>query len=270
MSSSFDSAESSEATLLECPVCLEERRNLWPLACGHAFCRECVEAHVRTRVASNDALHLKCLNPICRVAMSNADVQNACVSETVAAFETQQAQLRQLQSKRRVVFCSTPTCDNRVLNAAHDDERLRFCDVCEQWTCVICKESHANSSPCVPPPANCLRCPLCAAVCVKVSGCNLVKCRSCSAEFCALCQKHAPDGYRHFDTGDCQGKLGSPALPELCAMLYCVCFCAGLLFFLVPFFALGTVVEFLYRVYRLRRWRQQNETKRAASMISAV
>jgi hypothetical protein len=268
MNVEFSSADTSEDSLAECPVCLEEVHSLWPLSCGHAFCRNCIEAHVKSRVAENDALHLRCLNPICRVAISNEDVRFVCVADVFAQFMTQCAELRALQSSKRTIFCSTPSCDNRPLIFSSADEKERFCDVCERWTCVVCGGSHSPNSACLPPPPGCLRCPLCAATCFKVTGCNLVKCASCSANFCAVCQKHTPNGYKHFDEGECKGRLGNPACAELCLMLYMLCCCLAILFFLVPFVAFAFVIEFVVRLVKLRRMRREREARRANMLIT--
>lgn len=267
--SDFSSADTSDlsSTSAECPICLEQVRSLWPLSCGHSFCRECVEAHVTTRLSENDALHLKCPASACGRPLATGDIKFVCTADVAARVAEQQAMLRDIQTRNRVMPCATPDCPGK-LPAVRTNPKQRFCHTCQRATCTLCREQHAESLACAPVPDHLLRCPLCRTLVIKVAGCNLVKCSACTAQFCARCGA-AIDGYSHFDAGECKGHMGRPAAPEVFWIVFVLLVTMACLFFLVPCVAVGLVVEFFVRWRRFRRWqRVQRDLPREDRTIS--
>jgi hypothetical protein len=247
-----------------CAICLEEVKSLWSLSCGHMYCRECIESHVKTLVASGDVFRVVCPTPTCRAPLRDKDVEFVCSADVTAQYRREFARINALRT-REVVPCATPDCAG-VLSAKHRSRAdgrgpsalSRYCEICGRDTCLSCMEQHDPDEKCDAADWK-RRCPKCRCLIVKSTGCNLVKCENCRINFCNLCGQEAD--YSHFDKdGPCKGKLGQPAAPEMVCILLFICAMALCLVPCVPCLGLAACVELVWRVrvwWRVRRNRTE-------------
>jgi hypothetical protein len=160
--SGFESAESSSNSARDdanlelgnqnrtftCEICLDDSlTSLWPLSCGHAYCRECIESHVKTLVSIGDVYRVNCPTPTCRQPLTMRDIEFVCCADVTASYRLEKKRIDSLRS-RDVVPCATPDCAGLLTKAKSAAATMRHCDLCGRDTCLKCMEQHDIAAKC--------------------------------------------------------------------------------------------------------------------------
>jgi hypothetical protein len=138
----------SRQTQFTCDICLDNVAGTpWALSCGHAYCRECIESHVKTLVAIGDVYRVNCPSPTCRRPLSVRDVEFVCCADVAASYRREKARIDALRT-RDVVPCATPDCRGQLAAKHQRLLTMRHCDVCGRDTCLKCMEQHPLAAKC--------------------------------------------------------------------------------------------------------------------------
>ena len=71
-----------------CQTCFEERPddNFYALACGHRFCKECIRATLKQKVADNKVIGVKCLQFGCKEVYVDKHIKMFCKLDDAEKF----------------------------------------------------------------------------------------------------------------------------------------------------------------------------------------
>ncbi|KAK9867526.1 hypothetical protein WJX84_010819 [Apatococcus fuscideae] len=219
----------------QCGICLEEvaGSKCARLACKHAFCAACMQAHCRLHIKEGSLDHLRCPVPDCKRLLEPEAMADVLTEEEVKRWHDLEEQ-RIFERSGRAAYC--PRCSAKCLEA-DDGSNCAQCPRCFFAFCTQCQDSwHPASQPCLSPEValqalklrmqgmqasaselkqrendflslraiqkNSKQCPTCKMAIQKASGCSHMVCGSCGTHFCWKCNKSI-DGYEHFRSGGC-------------------------------------------------------------------
>lgn len=207
------SASADPGEEITCGTCFCEvpRSEGTQMQCGHFFCNNCWQQHLKIQVSEGKSRRLPCMGVRCGVTCDEAQVKRLLANDAETLDKYMRSLLESyIEDNAMVRWCpSVPSCGRaiRVDGDQHCEpecscgERFCFacgdsphspctCDMWHKWRqkCVDDSETHnwlsANSKPC----------PKCAKLVEKNGGCNLVYCM-CGQAFCWLCGQ--PTGRAH-------------------------------------------------------------------------
>jgi ariadne-1 len=187
----------------ECLICSNESDNFWGLPCGHFFCRDCWEEHIRIQM--DHACYLVPCPGQCPFKLPPESVVHIVGAEMYNQFLEH---LRDDQVSRSVslTHCPNPHCSAPVDQVPWPCDFLKCTrcsfEFCRASGCEQC-QSHA--------PATCAekaiwasvtdddlmfqraagtaykKCPKCSVPIYRWTGCDHMTCSRCHHEFCFIC-----------------------------------------------------------------------------------
>jgi len=104
-----------EDALQICPVCYCEKKLSVRLgSCGHEFCEECVESHIKHFMENNlSTLAPKCLNYHCKISFTEGDIQKYATHEDYTRYSRYKDTIK-VVTGGNMRFCPSPKCDNVI------------------------------------------------------------------------------------------------------------------------------------------------------------
>jgi ariadne-1 len=199
---------------IECPICLDDplKSEAFALSCGHYFCRRCYGMFLNSQVGSGpECLNAWCpgVNDVkdkggsekCKLRIPQSAMKEFLTPENAVKYESYVLNAF-VDSHPKLRFCPSPGCEKIAIGSAvtHVD-----CH-CSQPFCFRCGEEVHDPSSCGQLGewkekcnnesetanwiiANTKKCPKCQARIEKNQGCNHMKCKNCSFDFCWQCME---------------------------------------------------------------------------------
>lgn len=196
------SAATSVST--HCPIC---DRDLLPsemlsMECGHAFCRDDWSEHIQTRILSDEADHIPCMQTGCKSLVVDSDFVKRAVPARLYKKFIDMAVKKIVDTHPLWKRCPAANCSYVFkLDGSRKDVRcicnFPFCTRCNSESHVPCtcqmlveweKKNKSESENTNWILVNTQLCPKCKWPIEKNGGCNHMTCRQCGHEFCWICK----------------------------------------------------------------------------------
>lgn len=194
---------------IECCVCftvIKSSGDIFRLEhCGHMYCRECISLQIAPSALS---FPVECAADQCSQPFVWKDFVNLSqrIGLDLHTFLAASLRSHAAANPNLVRYCPTPDCPV-VYAVSHDIEKNFFCAHCGTSTCTKCHDTYHESITCEQNKASKesskeldewmqkkrksrKHCPKCNVAIEKISGCNHVHCRQCSADICWVCLKY--------------------------------------------------------------------------------
>ncbi|CAL9155770.1 ATP-dependent RNA helicase DEAH11, chloroplastic-like [Musa acuminata AAA Group] len=188
-----------------CPICLCELEDPYKLeACGHTFCRACLENQLESTIRSRDGFPLCCTKVGCQKLILLIDLRSLLSFEKLEELFRASLSAFVASSDGTYRFCPTPDCPNLYRVAPLEEEVGPFiCGACLAETCRKCYLEYHPFVSCerymeykedpdlslaewCRGKENVNNCPSCGLTIEKTEGCNHVECR-CGRHICWVC-----------------------------------------------------------------------------------
>lgn len=185
----------------ECPICLNEiasGKGIILKNCLHIFCEDCLMETVR----SCTGMHVECpfidenLNG-CHCHLNDCEIKYLLPLDEHTKFV--ERQLRLTEQILPTVHCAKTNCPGFEIIESSYIAYAFICAVCKSENCIRCKAIHTNMT-CAEyenpekyssikinaliESKEAMRCPKCAAIVAKVSGCDGMVCSICKTAIC--------------------------------------------------------------------------------------
>lgn len=213
----------SSSKLSICGVCMESSESVTSIrSCGHAFCLDCWESHVRAKVSRGSHL-IRCMESGCDVQIDWGTLAGIIPAGLLDRLENLLADAFLLRNRSRFAYCPNESCSRLHEVVSNDGSSKGSLCVCHRAFCRLCTE---------PPhwPVDCelaatyraqlilngddrlrvegderrvkvKRCPYCSTQMEKGEGCNHMQCR-CGNAFCWGCGgKWEQNNVNHYNCG---------------------------------------------------------------------
>lgn len=198
---------------LECQVCCCEvpASECFSQTCGHFFCNECWRDYLEEKISNSNVINLTCMMKDCRNIISEKQIQKLLKDQTELLEKYQKFKLNKLivtSSDKK--FCPEINCGGYaqktldkfvVCNNGH-----KFCfDCLKKWHGKKkCEDLIDQDFENWKKGKMIKKCPSCKFWTEKNEGCNHMTCRSCSYQWCWICE--GVYTYNHYSaTGACSG-----------------------------------------------------------------
>jgi len=220
--------------LLDCPqssmVKLED--------CGCTFCRECLKQYISFEVMEG-AYDVSCPDPNCvtQGVLSQNQMESLTDKQLMEKHRTFRLNTEVSLDASRT-WCPQAGCDTicHICTGNKSAGVPVTCPTCVKEFCSLCSATWHPGLTCAENGAalvkqgvdmgdvamwmagadaeNIKRCPMCAVPIERDAGCAQMMCKRCKHVFCWYCLASLDDDFllRHYDSGDCQGKLGHSRL----------------------------------------------------------
>eukprot|EP01062_Namystynia_karyoxenos_P031284 TRINITY_DN23216_c0_g1_i1.p1 TRINITY_DN23216_c0_g1~~TRINITY_DN23216_c0_g1_i1.p1 ORF type:complete len:401 (+),score=59.94 TRINITY_DN23216_c0_g1_i1:76-1278(+) len=205
----------SNAAPFDCPVCFcpaASGEGVLVRACGHSFCRECTEAHVREQLEGGGTGLVTCPAQGCLRFFEHRELRALAGADSLGKLD-RRALEQGAAADPTMHLCPTPDCTYIVSWAGEQDGAPRCqCPLCGQSTCLACGVrpyhggftcaawvAHQRQQQTAEEQAACERatqeflarsniriCRRCKVPIIKEVGCDKMKCR-CGYRFCYHC-----------------------------------------------------------------------------------
>ncbi|VDI41957.1 E3 ubiquitin-protein ligase RNF14 [Mytilus galloprovincialis] len=211
------------STTRECVVCfceIEDGKMYRLEACGHSYCKECVQFQFQTDLNS---LPVCCSSEGCEEKWVLKDITNIAdiTNNPVDRLVEKATSSFVAKNKKEYRYCTTPDC--HIIYRVSEKENLFTCPQCESRICTGCHKQYHDGLSCEQVKLaetqeaddknfmlflqgcklNIKKCPNCSTLIEKISGCNRVTCSACTTNICWVCLKHFPTA------GDCYNHLSN-------------------------------------------------------------
>lgn len=126
---------------LTCVVCQEESRFIQkaPVACGHAYCRDCIQDLFHRSFKDESLFPPKCCGDI----LDPSAMRLLLSAEIIINYEKRKVEL---EDPNRT-YCVVKTCSKYIPRANIYQDRA-ICPTCSTQTCALCKSAwHAGDCP---------------------------------------------------------------------------------------------------------------------------
>lgn len=179
----------------ECGLCMDQGESS-TLQCGHTYCRECLQDHIRIAIENRNLNGLSCPNQNCQHRLSVPDVVDITDNNQETLDHFNRAIIQLSPGTRQ---CPTSGCGAFFPNPQHV-ARDHACQNCNTHYCSRCLVQHPNNVvDCLEAlrtadpqrenelAQNARRCSRCTTPIQRNGGCHHMRCSQCNNEFCYLC-----------------------------------------------------------------------------------
>ncbi|THH12787.1 hypothetical protein EW146_g7372 [Bondarzewia mesenterica] len=209
----LESAAPSEPQI--CTICFDESQTeTMTLSCGHAFCTDCWNAYVTSKIREEGEHRIACMADGCGVVCPDTFVCRALKGDEQTTTRFHELLVRHFVScNHNLKFCPFPSCTHTVScpSAASRsslttlvptvvcgaDPKHKFCFGCpiegdhRPVLCTVAKmwlqKCHDDSETANWIKSNTKECSKCQSTIEKNGGCNHMTCKKCKYEFCWVC-----------------------------------------------------------------------------------
>eukprot|EP01130_Rhizamoeba_saxonica_P004154 TRINITY_DN170_c0_g1_i1.p1 TRINITY_DN170_c0_g1~~TRINITY_DN170_c0_g1_i1.p1 ORF type:complete len:507 (-),score=106.68 TRINITY_DN170_c0_g1_i1:453-1973(-) len=205
-----------------CPICFDDFgiEEIYLIdGCFHRYCRVCLEMMLVSKINEGAVKKISCPDPGCGQEIEYHEVKQILVTDNHWQKYEDFLTRKSLETMENLRWCPRPDCGNAMIGdpdrpmmiCPNEECRFSFCFNCkEEWhsdaTCeeyqewkIENSEAEARYQEWVE--QNAKECPSCKTYIEKNGGCNHMTCKSCSHEFCWLCNADYTSG--HFSNTDC-------------------------------------------------------------------
>ena len=206
--------------------------------CGCTFCRECLKQYISFEVMEG-ANNVSCPDPNCVTQGVLSQNEMESLSDKQLMEKHQKFRLNtevSLDSSR--TWCPQAGCDTIChISTGNKSEGIPvICPTCAKKFCSLCSATWHPRQTCAEngtalvkqgvdkvdvgiwmigaDAKNIKRCPKCGVLIEQDAGCAQMKCKRCKHIFCWYCLASLDKDFllRHYDSGNCRGKLGHSRL----------------------------------------------------------
>lgn len=201
--------------------------------CGCSFCRDCMQQYITFEVMEG-AYDISCPDPDCPTqgVLNQHQMERLTDKELVDKHRTFRLNTEVSMDAART-WCPSAGCDTicHICAGTKSQGVPVSCPTCDKEFCSLCSATWHPGLSCAengaalvkrggeaPDPFswpdtcddNIKRCPMCSVPIERDAGCAQMMCKRCKHVFCWYCLTSLDDDFllRHYDSGDCQGKLG--------------------------------------------------------------
>lgn len=194
---------------LYCPICMENLPNSnsvgLALMCGHWFCKNCWSGYLKSQISHGPiCIYATCPAPDCRLVCHEDlwhEILKDNFSDSLERYSTFLVR-SYIDLHPSIKWCGSPKCNKAVLytGTAELDVRcacgFQMCFKCGQasHSPASCEEARQWRSKCDGDGKDLnfilktsKQCPRCGVAIHRESGCNHIRCKICTHEFCWLC-----------------------------------------------------------------------------------
>ena len=219
-----------------CNVCFDEKNALEmrKLACGHAFCAECLRENIQTAVKDKKTNALCCFDPSCKKPIEINDLRKIVYDKNTQE-QINDIQLREwLIAQANIKHCPTPNCTSSFVNERLD-QFTHKCDGCKQEYCGKCLHAHNPNISCQQSEqernlatdknaqeranqawyaAHTKPCPQCGTHIEKNEGCMHMQCTHCKPKPYHFCWNCLGPWINHGNFYRCEYRTSNPLVPQ--------------------------------------------------------
>jgi len=222
--------------LYDCPVSAMVRLD----DCGCAFCRDCMQQYITFEIMEG-AYEISCPDPVCPIqgVLNQQQMESLTDKELVEKHRTFRLNTEVSLDAART-WCPSVGCDTicHICAGTKSQGVPVSCPTCVKEFCSLCSATWHPGMSCsengallvkqggeAPDPfawdlsdENIKRCPMCSVPIERDAGCAQMMCKRCKHVFCWYCLTSLDDDFllRHYDSGECQGKLGHSRASVIC------------------------------------------------------
>ena len=135
-------------SFFDCEICflsLQGSKCIKTGQCGHIHCRDCLKAHVGTKVSTGDVTKVDCPSHECEELLTPGLIKELVSPEVFERYDKLLLQ-RTLDGMKDVVYCPRPSCRCVTVRDEHSD--MTQCPRCRFSFCVLCRRVWHGLSPC--------------------------------------------------------------------------------------------------------------------------
>merc|ERR1719225_1612633 len=226
---------------IQCKICLYDCPQTLMVKledCGCAFCRECLRQYITFEVMEG-AYDISCPDPHCPTQGVLNQTQMEILTDKHLMEKHRTFRLNtEVSLDANRTWCPSAGCDTicHICTGTKSQGVAVTCPTCVKEFCSLCSASWHPGLSCAENGAflvkqggdvgdlamwigqmegeNIKRCPMCAVPIERDAGCAQMMCKRCKHVFCWYCLASLDDDFllRHYDSGECQGKLGHSRL----------------------------------------------------------
>jgi len=228
---------------VQCKVCLYD----CPVSamiklddCGCSFCKDCMQQYIMFEVMEG-AYDISCPDPGCPIqgVLNQQQMESLTDKELMDKHRTFRLNTEVSLDAART-WCPSAGCDTicHICAGTKSQGVPVSCPTCVKEFCSLCSATWHPGLSCTengallvkqggeaPDPfawdlsdENIKRCPMCSVPIERDAGCAQMMCKRCKHVFCWYCLSSLDDDFllRHYDSGECQGKLGHSRASVIC------------------------------------------------------
>jgi len=214
--------------LYDCPVSAMVKLE----GCGCSFCADCMQQYITFEVMEG-AYDISCPDPGCSIqgVLNQQQMESLTDKELMVKHRTFRLNTEVSLDAART-WCPSAGCDTicHICAGTKSQGVPVSCPTCVKEFCSLCSATWHPGLSCsengallvkqggeAPDPfawdhsdENIKRCPMCSVPIERDAGCAQMMCKRCKHVFCWYCLSSLDDDFllRHYDSGECQGKLG--------------------------------------------------------------
>lgn len=190
------------SSIVTCRICGDENsyEQVFGLACGHKFCRDCYSTYLEHQVRDGPpCVFAHCPEYQCKQAMTRSAFLDLCsppIAEKYIMYITRNF----IETSSYMRWCPSPGCERVAIGSGITTVRC----LCSFPFCFRCGQEAHDPSSCSQLAmwqekcqnesetanwilANTKKCPKCQTRIEKNQGCNHMSCKMCKHEFCWIC-----------------------------------------------------------------------------------
>jgi len=222
--------------LYDCPISAMVRLE----DCSCSFCKDCMQQYITFEVMEG-AYDISCPDPGCPIqgVLSQKQMELLTDKELMDKHRTFRLNTEVSLDAART-WCPSAGCDTicHICVGTKSQGVPVSCPTCVKEFCSLCSATWHPGLSCAengallvkqgaeaPDPfswdladENIKRCPMCSVPIERDAGCAQMMCKRCKHVFCWYCLSSLDDDFllRHYDSGECQGKLGHSRASVIC------------------------------------------------------
>lgn len=226
---------------VQCKICLYDCPQTLMVKiedCGCAFCKDCLRQYITFEVMEG-AYDISCPDPNCpsQGVLNQTQMEILTDKQLMEKHRTFRLNTEVSLDANRT-WCPSAGCDTicHICTGSKSQGVPVTCPTCVKEFCSLCSANWHPGLSCAENGAflvkqggevgdlgmwigqmegeNIKRCPMCAVPIERDAGCAQMMCKRCKHVFCWYCLISLDDDFllRHYDSGECQGKLGHSRL----------------------------------------------------------